>query len=66
MIGTEGIATERIAPTGYIMVRGELWRAHVMEKDLIIENGQKVLVHDMAGLTLYVSPSHEVHDGKGK
>jgi membrane-bound ClpP family serine protease len=64
MIGAEGVATEPIAPTGYIMVRGELWKAQNMKKDKTIERGQKVLVHDVNGLLLYVKPAAVIGDSE--
>ena len=54
MIGRWGTATERLAPTGYIRIRGELWRAEVMQEDKPIEQGKRVLVMRIEGLTLLV------------
>lgn len=65
MIGSEGIATEKISPTGYVMVRGELWKAQAIDKNMIIENGQKVLVDDIDGLTLYIKPRYDMSDDQG-
>ena len=56
LIGTEGIAEERLDPSGYIRVHGELWRAEVIGKTIPIEKGQRVLIERACGLTLLVKP----------
>ena len=56
LIGTEGIAEERLDPSGYIRVHGELWRAEVTGKTIPIEKGQTVLIERACGLTLLVTP----------
>ena len=56
LIGTEGIAEERLDPSGYIRVHGELWRAEVIGKTIAIEKGQTVLIERACGLTLLVKP----------
>jgi membrane protein implicated in regulation of membrane protease activity len=56
LIGTQGIAEERLDPSGYIRVHGELWRAEVIGKTMAIEKGQPVLIERADGLTLLVKP----------
>ena len=56
LIGTDGIAEERLDPSGYIRVHGELWRAEVIGKTIPIEKGQTVLIERACGLTLLVKP----------
>ena len=56
MIGERGIAKERLAPTGYVQVRGELWRAVKIDDGPPIEMGQSVKIVKMDGLTLFVEP----------
>jgi membrane protein implicated in regulation of membrane protease activity len=56
LIGTQGIAEERLDPSGYIRVHGELWRAEVIGKTMPIEKGQTVLIEKADGLTLHVKP----------
>ena len=56
LIGTEGLAEERLDPSGYIRVHGELWRAEVIGKTIPIEKGQTVLIERACGLTLLVKP----------
>ena len=59
IIGMRGIAKDRLAPTGYIKVRSELWRAEVMEGHSPIADGKGVLVVGIEGLTLLVLPEDE-------
>ena len=57
MIGEGGIAKERLAPSGYVQVRGELWRAEIIDDGRPIEKGQSVQIVKMDGLTLFVEPA---------
>jgi membrane protein implicated in regulation of membrane protease activity len=59
MFGARGIARERLAPSGYVRVRGELWHAEVVENGPTIEKGAMVRVLGIRGLTLIVKPDHE-------
>jgi len=54
MIGLRGIAENRLAPSGYIHVRGELWQAEVVENSLPIDKGESVRIYGNRGLTLLV------------
>ena len=56
MIGTRGIAVEHIAPSGYVYVHGELWKAEVMKGYLPIDRGESVRVRGVNGLKLLVQP----------
>ena len=56
LIGTKGIAEERLDPSGYIRVHGELWRAEVIGKTIPVEKGETVLIERALGLTLLVKP----------
>ena len=56
LIGTEGIAEERLDPSGYIRVHGELWRAQAIAGTMAIEKGQTVLIEKAYGFTLLVKP----------
>lgn len=56
MVGARGIAKDRLAPSGYIRVRGELWRAEVMGDGPPIDRGQRVQVRGVCGLKLLVQP----------
>jgi len=59
IIGMRGIAQDRLAPTGYIQVRSELWRAEVMEGRSPIANGKGVRIVGIEGLTLIVQAEDE-------
>ncbi|MCF7708051.1 MAG: NfeD family protein [Verrucomicrobia bacterium] len=54
MTGRKGIAVERIAPVGYIEIKGELWKAELADNSVPIEKGSVVCVKDMNGLTLRI------------
>ena len=58
MIGERGIAKEQLAPTGYIQIHGELWRAERIGEGPPIETGRSVRVKKMEGLTLLVEPDN--------
>jgi membrane-bound ClpP family serine protease len=57
MVGDEGTVTDRLDPSGRILVRGELWQAQLHDHSLSAEPGQRVSVLDVIGLTLVVEPS---------
>lgn len=54
MEGEYGVATERIDPTGYVRVRGELWRAELMNGVPPIDKGERVLVETRRDFILLV------------
>ena len=53
LIGERGVAHEEIAPTGYVRVRGELWRAR---SSAPVAAGAAVRVRGVRRLTLLVEP----------
>lgn len=55
MIGKCGVAKEPLAPTGYIQIQGELWRAEKIHNCPPIERGESVRVTEMQGLKLFVT-----------
>jgi membrane protein implicated in regulation of membrane protease activity len=59
LIGQRGVAIERIDPSGYVRLAGELWRAELEEPASRVEPGEPVTVLSARGLTLIVSPSAE-------
>jgi membrane protein implicated in regulation of membrane protease activity len=59
LIGIEGVAEEKLDPSGYIRVHGELWQAEVMENKAPIEKGEMVMVEAAYGLTLLVQPTQK-------
>ena len=56
MVGALGIAEERLAPSGFVRVRGELWHAAVEGGGPPVERGEAVRVRDIHGLRLLVVP----------
>ncbi len=53
MNGMVGVVTRRLSPEGYVRVRGELWRA-VLVDDGTAEEGVEIQVYDRDGLLLRV------------
>jgi membrane-bound ClpP family serine protease len=63
MIGEVGFAKSMLDPSGYIQVRGELWKAVRAGDGPPIEEGSRVRIHHRKGLTLYVrSDNREPYD----
>jgi membrane-bound ClpP family serine protease len=56
MLGGYGIVVDRLAPSGYIQVGGELWKAEATQEFQLIEKGRSVQVVGIRGLTLLVKP----------
>jgi membrane protein implicated in regulation of membrane protease activity len=56
LIGSVGLAKGRLAPRGYVQIRGELWRAEADTTDREIPPGSNVRVIAARGLTLTVTP----------
>jgi len=54
LVGTEGIVEERLAPSGYIRVHGELWQANMIGEGPPIEKGEGVRIQGIRGLVLLV------------
>jgi membrane protein implicated in regulation of membrane protease activity len=63
MIGLRGITEDRLAPSGYVRVHGELWKAEAMENSPPIEKGESVRVHGNRGLTLIVQCDNKESNG---
>lgn len=59
MLGARGVAEDRLAPSGYVRIAGELWRAEAAEGGRAIERGETVRVRAVRGLTLIVEPEAE-------
>jgi len=64
MIGLRGITKERLAPAGYILVQGELWKAEKMLGQPPIEKNKWVRVKKLEGLKLFVIPEGTDADNK--
>jgi membrane protein implicated in regulation of membrane protease activity len=54
LVGGLGIARERLDPGGYILIRGELWRAEIPPGAPPVQMGEPVRVLRVQGLTLQV------------
>ncbi len=59
MVGARGTAKEPLTPSGYVQVRGELWKAELAEGGQPVEEGDPVQVQKIRGLTLIVRPAPE-------
>jgi membrane protein implicated in regulation of membrane protease activity len=64
LVGKTGIVQDRLTPSGYIRVRGELWQAEVVGGSPPIDKEEKVRVQGMRGLTLLVQPDNEENNVK--
>jgi membrane protein implicated in regulation of membrane protease activity len=53
LIGARAIARQALAPTGYVELHGQLWRAELLH-DGSISPGEAVRVQAVEGLTLRV------------
>jgi membrane protein implicated in regulation of membrane protease activity len=60
MIGRRGRVTRKLAPSGYVQIGGELWRAEAAEPSLSIEEGEWITVESLDGLKLFVRPADPV------
>ncbi len=52
LVGRQGVAVERLVPSGQVRVRGELWDAESLEG--VLEAGEQVVVTRVEGLHLFV------------
>ena len=60
IIGSEGKATCRVAPKGYVRVQGELWKA--VSKDAHVGEGEEIIVVGLDNNTLLVIPLCEENE----
>jgi len=63
MVGARGVTEEQLAPSGYIRVHGELWKAEVMGDGPPIDRGEAVRVRAIRGLTLLVQSDNDEAGG---
>jgi len=59
MIGAPGVVENRLSPSGFVRIGGELWKAHVLEGSMPIDRGETVRVRAIEGLTLIVERAAE-------
>ncbi|MCP4007206.1 MAG: hypothetical protein GY725_23735 [bacterium] len=62
LIGQSAITEDELAPSGYVRVKGELWRAEVHVGSGQISRGERVKVCEVRGLTLVVKALVEATD----
>jgi membrane protein implicated in regulation of membrane protease activity len=55
LVGSRGRAIDRLAPSGYVRVDGELWRAETAGDE--IPAGADIVVREVRGLTARVEPA---------
>lgn len=60
--GARGVATERLDPSGYVRVRGELWHAELARGARPVDKDEPVQVRAMRGLTLIVAAMGDMRD----
>lgn len=56
LINSRGIVKQDINPEGYVLIRGELWRARLEYNDRAAPRGTEVQVRDSDGMILIVEP----------
>jgi len=59
LIGSRGVAQEELNPTGYVRVRGELWRAVTVPADRAVARGTEVEILSAHRMTIFVQPSRD-------
>ena len=66
LVGTRGVAKERLAPTGPVLLGGERWRAETLLPGQVVAPGAPVVVRATRGLTLLVEveASSPAEDGR--
>jgi len=55
MIGRQGVVDKPLTPTGTVRIRGELWKAEVLDPGHAVDTGRTVTVQEIRGLTLQVT-----------
>ena len=59
MVGTRGVSSGALAPTGVVRVGAELWSAELEGDGATLPSGAPVRVRAVRGLTLLVEPDSE-------
>lgn len=65
LLGAQGVVVRPLNHSGYIWIRGELWRAEVLG-GRSIPKGETVRVQEVQGLTLVVQPAAPHPDRRGE
>jgi membrane protein implicated in regulation of membrane protease activity len=61
LMGQRATARETLRPTGYVVLRGELWLAEVVNGERPVAAGEEVVIEAVEGLTLRVRPAPAAH-----
>jgi len=56
MVGVRGVAVDRLSPSGYVRVHGQLWQAELAKGYTSVDAGRQVRVVDAKGIKLIVKP----------
>ena len=60
LIGTVGVVRDTLAPSGWVTIRGEVWRAELdAGSPEPVPTGRKVRVQSVEGRTLRVAPERD-------
>ena len=62
LIGTIGVTKQPLDPEGYVLVKGELWRAVAAPPGQPIPQDTQVLIQAVSELTLIVTPAEDLGD----
>ena len=54
LLGLTATAKERLEPSGYVVLRGELWLAELVKGEAPVDAGEEVTIEGVEGLTLRV------------
>lgn len=57
LVGRTGVAEEALAPSGWVRVAGERWRADLVGEQRALGPGEQVVVRAVRGLRVQVEPS---------
>jgi membrane-bound serine protease (ClpP class) len=60
IVGCQGVVATPLDPTGYVRVKGELWKATSTSD---VEIGEKIRVTEIDGIRLVVVPENENRSG---
>ena len=63
LIGTIGMTQQTLDPEGYVLVKGELWRAVAEPPEQPIPQGRPVRIRGVSGLSLIVAPVEDRPNG---
>ncbi|MFH1703604.1 MAG: NfeD family protein [Nitrospirota bacterium] len=56
IVGMKGTVEKKLDPSGYVTVHGELWQAELIKGAPPMNEGEKIQVQGIRGLTLLVGP----------